>query len=55
MNNQRGNRILAINGNLMTMTQASERFGVKVGTIWRRLQLGWSDILAATAPVKNAP
>jgi hypothetical protein len=47
MSNTRRNRMLMVNGDCMTMSEASRRFGVKVGTIWSRLKLGWSDEKAA--------
>lgn len=55
MNNMSTNRWLTIQGVPMTMTQASERFGVKVGTIWLRLKNGWSEFDAATRPVHSMP
>ena len=45
-NNRRGNRIIVINGISKTMSQWSEEYGVKVGTIWSRLKNGWSPELA---------
>jgi len=41
MNNMSSNRTLFVDGERLTMTQASERYGVKVGTIWKRLKDGW--------------
>jgi hypothetical protein len=49
-NNCRSNRVLVIDGESMTMAEASRRWGRKVGTIWQRLQLGWSDTDAAKRP-----
>lgn len=48
-NNTRKNRKLVIGGESMTMAQASRRFGVQSGTIWNRLNRGWSDAQAAGA------
>lgn len=48
-NNTRKNRNLMVGGESMTMAQASRRFGVPSGTIWARLNRGWSDAQAAGA------
>lgn len=41
--NKRNNRMLVIGGESMHMSEAARRYGLKVGTIWRRLGLGWTD------------
>jgi hypothetical protein len=46
-NNCRSNRVLLVDGESITMSEASRRWGVKVGTIWQRLKLGWPDADAA--------
>ena len=40
-NNTRRNRILTAFGETMTMTQWAEKTGIKVATIWARLNKGW--------------
>ena len=40
-NNTRRNRLITAFGETMTMTQWSEKTGIKVGTIWARLKSGW--------------
>lgn len=52
MNNMSSNRTLHVNGEYLTMTQASEKYGVKVGTIWKRLNDGWNEVDAVTRPVR---
>lgn len=42
MNNMRSNRVVSVDGRELTMTEASRIWHVPVGTIWRRLQLGWA-------------
>lgn len=51
--NRRNNHKLLVLGEDMTLTQASERFGVNITTIWRRLDQGWDEELAATAPARE--
>ena len=41
--NKRNNRLLTIGGETMHMAEASRRYGVKQGTIWKRLLDGWPD------------
>ena len=50
--NKGNNRVLVVSGYRMTLTEASERFGVKVATIWKRLEAGWPDERAALAPLR---
>lgn len=52
MNNMRTNRVLCIDAQDRTMTQWSEIYGVPVGTIWRRLELGWTPVDAVQRPVR---
>jgi hypothetical protein len=51
--NKGNNRVLVVGGARMTLAEASERFGVKVGTIWARLESGWSDERAALVPLRG--
>jgi hypothetical protein len=54
--NKRNNRLLTIGGETMHMAEASRRYGVKQGTIWKRLLDGWPDEMAAsTAPRSASP
>lgn len=41
-NNKRNNRLLTLNGTTKTMSEWSEETGIKVATIWDRLNKGWS-------------
>jgi hypothetical protein len=52
--NKRNNRVLTINGETMHMAEASRRYGIKQGTIWKRLQDGWPDEMAASTPPRSA-
>lgn len=52
--NKRSSRILVVRGKRMTLVEASERFDIRAGTILKRLQLGWPDELAATAPLRGS-
>jgi len=38
-NNKRNNRIVEYQGELMTLTQLAEKFGIKRGTLWARLSI----------------
>ncbi len=51
MNNMRGNRILVVDGEQMTMAEASRRWGISIGNIWNRLELGWTEEEAAKTAV----
>lgn len=51
-NNTRANRVLSIHGETKTLTQWSEKSGVRVGTIWKRLSVGWNEERAVFDPVK---
>ena len=39
--NQRQNRRLTLEGETLLLTEWADRLGVKVGTIWKRLDMGW--------------
>lgn len=43
MNNKSNNRSITVFGNKMTISQASDKFGVRYTTIKERLSRGWSD------------
>ena len=48
-NNHGINHWITVDGERMTLAQASEKYGVKLGTIWARLKnYGWSEQEAAT-------
>ena len=49
-NNTRANRVLTICGKKKTMSQWSRAYGKKVGTIWKRLTLGWTEEDAIKTP-----
>ena len=49
--NKRNNRMLNIQGESIHLAEAARRYGVKLGTIWRRLESGWTDEQAALTPV----
>jgi hypothetical protein len=51
-NNRRSNRLLEWNGECKTMTAWSEITGIKVGTLWQRLEFGWTIDRALTHPVR---
>lgn len=46
-NNTKNNKIIEFEGKFLTIAEWSEITGIKQGTIWKRIQLGWSaeDIL----------
>ena len=50
-NNKRGNRFIEVNGDRLTVAQASKKYGIKAGTICYRLDSGWSAADAATVPI----
>jgi len=54
-NNQRTNRLIAVNGETKTMTEWGELLCIKPGTIWNRIEnLGWSPEDAVTIPVRGS-
>jgi hypothetical protein len=54
-NNARSNRKLVVNGEVIGLCQAAEKYGVLAGTIWFRLESGWNDQDAATMPAWSRP
>lgn len=50
-NNRRNNRLITANGETMTMSQWAERTGIGCGTIFSRLEIGWSEEKSVTTPV----
>jgi hypothetical protein len=52
--NRSSNRMLTFNGRSLTMIEVAESCGVKYGTLWRRLKLGW-PIEKATQPHRFSP
>ena len=44
------NRILTVRGEKMCLSEACERFSISVGTVWDRLDRGWSEEMAVTEP-----
>lgn len=40
-NNRRTNHILTVNGTSLTIAQWADITGIKYGTLWRRIKLGW--------------
>jgi hypothetical protein len=54
-NNRRSSRRLSLNGETLTMAQWERRHGLKPGTVFKRLQQGWSIEDAITRPRRNYP
>lgn len=54
-NNTRKNRPLEIDGRTMTLAQWARFVGISIGTIWKRLDLGWSERDAVLKPLRGAP
>lgn len=50
-NNKRNVRRVVVNGESLTLSEASEKFGIPHKTIWGRLRKGWDDVAAATTPL----
>lgn len=50
-NNRRSNRIISAFGQTKTLTEWSDKTGIKVATIWARLQRGWDAEMALTEEV----
>lgn len=50
-NNKRDNRIIECNGKSQTLQQWSDEIGIQIGTIVRRLNLGWSIPEALFSPI----
>lgn len=53
-NNRRNNIVLEHNGKKQTMQQWCDELGLKIGTIWARLNRGWNVDRALTEEVRNA-
>ncbi len=51
-NNKRNNRYIQYNGETKTMTQWAEKHGLKVSTLWWRLDQGWSFEEAIFSPTR---
>lgn len=52
-NNRRSNVILEHAGKKQTMQQWCDELGLKIGTVWARLNRGWSTDKALTQEVRN--
>lgn len=53
MNNMSTNRVLEHKGRKQTMTQWAREVGMEPGTLWARLNSGWSTQKAITQPLRN--
>jgi hypothetical protein len=53
-NNRKSNVVLEHNGKKQTMQQWSDELGLKVGTVWARLNRGWNISQALTKGVSHA-
>jgi hypothetical protein len=51
-NNASSNRKIVVEGETLGLCEASRKYGVPFGTIWKRLDLGWQEHDAATIPVR---
>jgi hypothetical protein len=51
--NTRTNRFLTFKGDTLTVVDWSERMGIKRGTLYRRLYLGWSVEQALSKPTRR--
>lgn len=51
--NKRNSRFLTYKGETLTLAEWSERTGIGVGTLWRRLELGWSVEAALTVAIRG--
>jgi hypothetical protein len=52
--NGRKNVYLDFRGERLTLTEWAERIGMKVGTLWQRLNQGWSIEKALTKPLQHS-
>lgn len=50
-NNTRANRLITVNGERLTVADASRKYGVNRLTLGYRLYVGWGEQRAATQPV----
>jgi len=53
-NNRRSNVVLEFAGRKQTMQQWCDELGLKIGTVWARLNRGWSVDRALTEEVRHA-
>lgn len=51
MNNTRATRFVVISGERISLTEASARYGIPSGTLWKRLNDGWGDAQAVLTPI----
>lgn len=51
--NRRNNRHISVNGETKTCAEWAEIKGLRLGTLWNRLDLGWSDADAVLTPILN--
>jgi len=54
-NNTRGNRVLEIDGERLTLTEAAERYSLEPNTLKARLDRGWSVADAISHPLRGTP
>lgn len=54
-NNRTNNRRITFRGETLTVAQWARRVGMRIGTLHHRLQHGWGEEQALTAPVKAPP
>ena len=52
-NNRRSNRFIEAFGKRQTLAQWADETGIKIGTLWQRLKVGWSVEKALTTEVKR--
>lgn len=53
-NNRRSSKFIVVGGVRMTISQCSRQYGIKMKTLWDRLQAGWDANEAATRMVYRA-
>lgn len=49
--NKRNNRVLTVDGQKKTMSEWAEVSGLKITTIWARIDKGWTEVEAVKTPV----
>ena len=52
-NNTRSVRWVEYAGEKLSVSEAARRYGIKMGTLWARLNEGWSDERALTTPTRK--
>ena len=52
-NNKRSNRLMRVGDRVQTMAEWAREYGIKLQTVWNRLEIGWSDEKALTTPVTD--